>query len=54
MPGLSQAELAEAAVCSVSYIRLLERGFDPRFSDVLPRVLRVLADLEQEASCRQQ
>ena len=40
--GLSQQQLAQAAGCSAGYIRLLERGFDPRFSDVVPRVLEAL------------
>jgi transcriptional regulator with XRE-family HTH domain len=40
--GLSQAQLADRVGCSTDYIRLLERGYMPRFSDVLPRVLEVL------------
>lgn len=40
--GMSQQRLAELAHCSVSYVRLLERGFAPASSDVLPRVLDAL------------
>lgn len=40
--GLSQEQLAERAGCSVNYIQLLERGYQPRYSDVLPRLLDVL------------
>lgn len=40
--GLSQAEVAERAGCSVNYVALLERGYMPRYSDVLPRLLDVL------------
>ncbi len=42
--GLTQDALADRAGCSVDYVRLLERGYVPRYSDVLPRVLAVLAD----------
>jgi transcriptional regulator with XRE-family HTH domain len=40
--GLTQEQLAARADCSVDYIRLLERGYAPRFSDVVPRVLVAL------------
>jgi transcriptional regulator with XRE-family HTH domain len=40
--GLTQEQLAARADCSVDYIRLLERGYVPRFSDVIPRVLDAL------------
>ena len=40
--GLTQEELAQAAGCSVSFIRLLERGYEPRFSAVLLRIRRIL------------
>jgi transcriptional regulator with XRE-family HTH domain len=46
--GLTQAALAEAAGCSVDYVRLLERGYAPRFSDVLPRLLEQLGLSETE------
>lgn len=42
--GLTQQQVAAGASCSLSYIRLLERGFVPVESDVLPRVLRLLND----------
>ena len=41
-PDFSQEQLAQAAGCSTGYIRLLEKGFDPRFSDVMPRIHEVL------------
>ncbi len=40
--GLTQQGLASAADCSLSYVRLLEAGFKPAHSDVLPRVARAL------------
>jgi transcriptional regulator with XRE-family HTH domain len=40
--GLTQQQVAFKADCSLSYIRLLEQGFLPEHSDVLPRVLRAL------------
>ncbi len=40
--ALSQQQVAVRAECSIGYVRLLERGFEPRRSDVLPRVLAVL------------
>jgi transcriptional regulator with XRE-family HTH domain len=43
---LSQQALAERAGCSLSYVALLERGFVPDASDVLPRIEHVLDDLE--------
>lgn len=41
---LTQEQLAERAGCSVNYIQLLERGYQPRYSDVLPRLLGVLEE----------
>lgn len=46
--GLSQQVLAEKAGCSVSYVRVLEQGFAPDRSEVLPRVLAVLSAGEVE------
>lgn len=43
--GLSQEEVARSADCSTGYIRLLERGFAPGHSDVLPRVIAALNDV---------
>jgi transcriptional regulator with XRE-family HTH domain len=40
--GLTQQELAERAGCSISYVRLLERGYAPSFSEVITRLERVL------------
>jgi len=40
--GLSQQALAQEAQCSVAYVRLLEGGFQPNASDVLPRIEQVL------------
>jgi transcriptional regulator with XRE-family HTH domain len=42
--NLSQQQIAIRACCSISYVRLLERGFQPTRSDVLPRVLAALDD----------
>jgi len=41
--GLTQERLAVAAGCSGGYVRLLERGFAPEHSAVLPRLLAVIA-----------
>lgn len=40
--GLSQQELAQRAGCSIAYLRLLERGFAPDRSTVLPRIVHAL------------
>ncbi len=40
--GLPQEDVARLADCSVDYVRLLERGFEPRYSDVLPRIAAAL------------
>jgi transcriptional regulator with XRE-family HTH domain len=41
--GLSQQALAERAKCSISTVALFERGYAPRRSATLKRVLAVLA-----------
>ena len=41
--GLSQQALAERAKCSISAVALFERGYAPRRSATLKRVLAVLA-----------
>lgn len=41
---LSQQRLAELAGCSLSMIRLLEAGYEPADSAVVPRIERVLDD----------
>lgn len=41
--GLSQQALAEQAKCSISAVALFERGYAPRRSATLDRVLAVLA-----------
>ena len=40
--GLSRQKLASLADCSVSYLQLLEGGFTPADSSVIPRIMRVL------------
>lgn len=44
--GLSQQQLAAAADCSLSMLRMLESGYRPQPSAVLDRVLEVL-DVDQ-------
>jgi transcriptional regulator with XRE-family HTH domain len=46
--GLSQQRLAQLARCSISGLRLYERGFRPTCSPTLDRIERVLAELEAE------
>jgi transcriptional regulator with XRE-family HTH domain len=41
--GLSQETLAHRAQCSVAMVKLLESGYQPDRSEVLPRVLEVLS-----------
>lgn len=48
--GLSQQSLAQLAGCSLSMVRVLERGIGPAHSDVLARIESVLADHTPEAS----
>jgi len=40
--GMTQIQLAIAARCSRSTIAILEAGYEPRHSDVLPRLLAAL------------
>jgi DNA-binding transcriptional regulator YiaG len=40
--GLSQHELAERAGCSIAIVRLLEGGYHPQRSEVVPRLVAVL------------
>lgn len=48
--GLRQTDLASAVGCSVSYVRLIESGFEPDSGDVLPKILEVLfGDAEHPA-----
>ncbi len=47
--NLSQEALARLSDCSTGYVRLLERGFQPARSDVLPRVLAALDQMEPAA-----
>jgi transcriptional regulator with XRE-family HTH domain len=42
--GLTQAQVARAANCSLAFIGQLEAGVLPRRSEVLPRVIAVLND----------
>lgn len=44
--GLSRQQLASDAGCSMSYLALIEGGFTPRESDVLPRLERALNEVE--------
>jgi transcriptional regulator with XRE-family HTH domain len=44
--GISQRELALLAECSVATIANLESGLVPNRGQVLPRVLKTLADLQ--------
>jgi predicted transcriptional regulator len=44
--GLSQEKLARAAHCSTAMVKLLERGFTPTRSEVLPRIVQALNDVE--------
>ncbi len=46
---MTQQELAAAADCSLSYVRLLEAGFSPARSEVLTRVGVVLGLNANEA-----
>jgi len=46
---LSQEQLARRGDCSTAYVRLLEGGYAPSHSDVLPRLLQALNDAELEA-----
>jgi transcriptional regulator with XRE-family HTH domain len=45
---LSQEALARRANCSTVYIRLIESGYAPGHSDVLPRILAALDDAERD------
>lgn len=42
--ALSQERLAREADCSTAMVKLLERGFTPTRSEVLPRILKALND----------
>jgi transcriptional regulator with XRE-family HTH domain len=42
--GLTREKVASLAGCSVSYLQLLEGGFNPNGSDVRPRVEQVLLE----------
>lgn len=44
--GLSQQRMAELAGCSVAIVGLLEGGYRPERSAVLPRIVRVLDERE--------
>jgi predicted transcriptional regulator len=46
--GISQQALAQLAACSVSIVRLLERGYAPPESPTRDRIARVLAELDAE------
>lgn len=44
--GISQQRLAERSKCSLSMIRVLESGYEPKHSEVRRRVIAVLNDSE--------
>jgi predicted transcriptional regulator len=46
--GISQQSLAAAAACSISLVRLLERGYRPLHSPSRDRIERVLDELEAQ------
>ncbi len=46
--GLSQQDLAQRAHCSLSVVRLFDRGYTPEHSATLARVERVLDQLERD------
>ena len=48
--GLSQQELAFRAHCSLPYVAMLERGFAPTHSNVLPRILTALENAATDAT----
>jgi predicted transcriptional regulator len=44
--GLTRAELAVRADCSMSYLQVVEAGALPRLSNVMPRIEKALTELE--------
>ena len=46
--GLSQQKLAQLADCSLASVSLLERGYRPGRSEVIPAILSVLDIVERE------
>jgi transcriptional regulator with XRE-family HTH domain len=46
--GLSRQRVANEAGCSLSHLQMLEGGYSPGRSDVLPRVLTVLDTYDGE------
>lgn len=48
--GLSQQELAQLAGCSLSYVALLEKGYRPAGSTVLPGIVAILNRETPEAA----
>lgn len=46
--GLTQQALATRAGCSLAYVTVLENGYTPRGSNVLPRILRVIQEAERD------
>jgi len=44
--GLSQQALAERSGASNAFIRLVESGYEPRRSALLPRIFRVLNEVD--------
>ena len=50
--GLTQQQLAQRAGCSMAYVRVIEAGYTPAQSDVLPRVFAVLNEVEPDGGNR--
>jgi transcriptional regulator with XRE-family HTH domain len=50
--GLSQIQLAALASCSVQSVRLLERNYEPSWSDVRERIEAVLNVLDPTKASR--
>ena len=44
--GLRQEDLAQRAGCSTIYVRMIESGYAPRYSDVIPRIMQALNEVE--------
>jgi transcriptional regulator with XRE-family HTH domain len=51
--GLSREQLAGPAGCFLAWLGAIERGYAPRLSNALPRVLAVLGDLESDDLARE-
>jgi transcriptional regulator with XRE-family HTH domain len=45
---LTQQQLAQRARCSIAFVQMLEGGFRPTQSEVLPRIVAVLDEASHE------